>query len=166
MDETMRDLMAGDDAFPVSKAQRVDRVGEIAEYLAEELDLALRTVQLCMVNSMEAAQRLENIREKLLNGPTPSAASRSSDLDGPCHVLTEQEARVLEQLCRGRTNRQIGRQLSLTEKTVKNYVNAIFGKLKVHSRTEAAMFATRLGWFQAAPRLREGAACADPRIDG
>ncbi|MFG2004318.1 response regulator transcription factor [Spirillospora sp. NPDC048911] len=55
---------------------------------------------------------------------------------------------MLEQICHGRTNRQIARKLGISEKTAKNYVQAVFRKLQVHSRTEAAMMAARHRWYE------------------
>jgi DNA-binding NarL/FixJ family response regulator len=54
--------------------------------------------------------------------------------------LTPQELRVLELLTEGGTNREIAGQLGLAEKTVKNYVSAILGKLGMRRRTEAAVW--------------------------
>ena len=58
--------------------------------------------------------------------------------------LTDQERRILELIARGMTNRQIGGELHLAEKTVKNYVSNMLAKLGMSRRTEAAVFATRL----------------------
>jgi DNA-binding NarL/FixJ family response regulator len=44
----------------------------------------------------------------------------------------------------GKTNRQIAGELYLAEKTVKNYVSNLLGKLGMQRRTEAAVFATKL----------------------
>jgi len=57
--------------------------------------------------------------------------------------LTEQEQRILDLLAEGRTNRQIGEELYLAEKTVKNYVSNLLIKLGMHRRTEAAVYAVR-----------------------
>jgi DNA-binding NarL/FixJ family response regulator len=57
--------------------------------------------------------------------------------------LTSQEQRILELIGEGMTNRQIARQMSLAEKTVKNYVSSLLSKLGLQSRTQAAIFATR-----------------------
>ncbi|NIH78829.1 response regulator [Amycolatopsis viridis] len=57
--------------------------------------------------------------------------------------LSPQERRVLDLIADGLTNRQIGRQLHLAEKTVKNYVSAVLHKLGFARRTEAAVYATR-----------------------
>jgi two-component system, NarL family, response regulator DevR len=58
--------------------------------------------------------------------------------------LTDQERKILDLLAQGLTNRQIGEQLYLAEKTVKNYVSNLLMKLGMHRRTEAAVYATRL----------------------
>jgi DNA-binding NarL/FixJ family response regulator len=59
--------------------------------------------------------------------------------------LTAREREVLVQLARGRSNREIARELSLSEKTVKTHVSAILGKLGVQDRTQAALHAVRTG---------------------
>jgi two-component system response regulator DevR len=58
--------------------------------------------------------------------------------------LTPQERRILELVAEGLTNRQIGEQLFLAEKTVKNYVTSILTKLGLERRTQAAVLASRL----------------------
>ena len=58
--------------------------------------------------------------------------------------LTDQERRVLDLIAEGMTNRQIGEQLFLAEKTVKNYVSNLLAKLGMSRRTEAAAYAARL----------------------
>ena len=58
--------------------------------------------------------------------------------------LTAQERRVLELVTEGLTNRQIGEQLFLAEKTIKNYVTTILSKLGLERRTQAAVLASKL----------------------
>ena len=58
--------------------------------------------------------------------------------------LSEKEQTILSLIAEGMTNRQIGENLFLAEKTVKNYVSALLGKLGMERRTEAAVFAARL----------------------
>jgi two-component system, NarL family, response regulator DevR len=58
--------------------------------------------------------------------------------------LTAQERRILELIAEGMTNRQIGEQLFLAEKTVKNYVSSLLAKLGLERRTQAAILATKL----------------------
>jgi DNA-binding NarL/FixJ family response regulator len=58
--------------------------------------------------------------------------------------LTPQERRILELIAQGMTNRQIGNELFLAEKTVKNYVSSLLAKLGLQRRTQAAVLANRL----------------------
>jgi DNA-binding NarL/FixJ family response regulator len=60
-------------------------------------------------------------------------------------TLTVREREVLAELARGRSNREIARGLSLSEKTVKTHVSAILTKLGVQDRTQAALQAVRTG---------------------
>jgi DNA-binding NarL/FixJ family response regulator len=62
----------------------------------------------------------------------------------PLAALTGQERRILELIGEGLTNRQIGEQLFLAEKTVKNYTSALFAKLGMERRTQAAAYAARV----------------------
>ena len=58
--------------------------------------------------------------------------------------LSERELEVLQWLTSGASNREIGRQLYITENTVKRHVYNIFGKLQVSNRTQAALRAREL----------------------
>ena len=64
--------------------------------------------------------------------------------DAAWRTLTAQEQRILALIADGYTNREIADELSLAEKTVKNYVSTVLGKLGMHRRTEAAVYADRL----------------------
>ncbi|MGC9467675.1 MAG: response regulator [Anaerolineae bacterium] len=59
--------------------------------------------------------------------------------------LTPREIDVIRLIAAGMTNRQIGVALGITEKTVKAHVSNILSKLDVGSRTEAALYAARVG---------------------
>ncbi|GAA4124911.1 response regulator transcription factor [Nocardioides fonticola] len=76
------------------------------------------------------AQVLDRVR----NGP-----ASDPELD----QLTSQEQKILELIGEGLTNRQIAERMFLAEKTVKNYVSSLLGKLGLTSRTQAAIFATK-----------------------
>lgn len=54
--------------------------------------------------------------------------------------LTDQEKKILELIADGQTNREIAGQINLSDKTVKNYVSNILGKLEVSRRSQAAAF--------------------------
>lgn len=57
--------------------------------------------------------------------------------------LTKQERRILDLIGEGMTNRQIGNELHLAEKTVKNYVSSLLAKMGMERRTQAAAFVAR-----------------------
>jgi DNA-binding NarL/FixJ family response regulator len=60
-------------------------------------------------------------------------------------LLSERESAVLEAVSRGLSNREIGRQLWISEQTVKFHLRNVYRKLGVTSRTEAARYAYRTG---------------------
>jgi DNA-binding NarL/FixJ family response regulator len=57
-------------------------------------------------------------------------------------TLSPRERRILDLIADGLTNRQIGAELYLAEKTVKNHVSSLLQKLGFSRRTEAAVYAT------------------------
>jgi NarL family two-component system response regulator LiaR len=59
--------------------------------------------------------------------------------------LTDREVEVLRLLADGQSNKEIARTLTIGEKTVKTHVSNILGKLGVVSRTQAALYAARIG---------------------
>jgi DNA-binding NarL/FixJ family response regulator len=85
-----------------------------------------------LLDPLVTAQVLERIRHGVDNEPQELS------------TLTTQERRILELIAEGLTNRQIGEQLFLAEKTIKNYVSALLAKLGVERRTQAAILANRL----------------------
>ena len=60
-------------------------------------------------------------------------------------TLTERETEVLRLLAQGRSNKEIAHDLTIGEKTVKTHVSNILSKLSVPSRTQAALYAVRIG---------------------
>ena len=64
--------------------------------------------------------------------------------DSP-EALTERETEVLRLLAVGKANKEIARALSIGEQTVKTHVGNILAKLGVRSRTQAALYAVRIG---------------------
>jgi DNA-binding NarL/FixJ family response regulator len=81
----------------------------------------------------------------------PEAASRvmrrmrdQAAATDPLASLTDQERRILALIGEGLTNRQIGDRLFLAEKTVKNYISALFAKLGMQRRAQAAAYAARV----------------------
>ena len=71
----------------------------------------------------------------------PPAATRRTDTFG----LSGREREVLALVAQGRTNREIGERLFISQKTVGVHVGNILSKLEVSGRVEAAAVAIRLG---------------------
>ena len=69
--------------------------------------------------------------------------SRTDRNHAPSPRLTERELEVLRLVAQGLNNREIARQLFISENTVKNHVRNILEKLQLHSRMEAVMYAVR-----------------------
>jgi two-component system, NarL family, response regulator LiaR len=63
------------------------------------------------------------------------------------HELHPREMQVLDLAARGRGNKEIGNQLSISERTVQTHLVNIFRKLQVNSRTEAIIHALKEGWL-------------------
>jgi two-component system NarL family response regulator len=57
--------------------------------------------------------------------------------------LTDRELQVLRLVARGSSNREIAKELFISDNTVKNHVRNILEKLQLHSRMEAVMYAVR-----------------------
>jgi DNA-binding NarL/FixJ family response regulator len=61
--------------------------------------------------------------------------------------LTERELEVLKLTGQGYTNKAIGVQLGISDRTVQGHLARVFNKLQASSRTEAVMRAVSLGWL-------------------
>jgi DNA-binding NarL/FixJ family response regulator len=86
---------------------------------------------------------------------SPAAAARlvrelQTPLPQPEH-LTPRELEVLQHVAIGLANKEIGWKLSISEKTVKSHVSTILAKFGLQSRTQAAMYAARMGFVQGEP---------------
>lgn len=94
--------------------------------------------------ALAAAIRSVHAGHVLLHPEVARLLAAGEDRPGPSE-LTARERDVLAEVARGRSNREIARALSLSEKTVKTHVSAILGKLGVQDRTQAALHAVRTG---------------------
>jgi DNA-binding NarL/FixJ family response regulator len=120
-DEALFDaIMAGAAGYVLKQIRALDLVG------------AVRTVAAggSLLDQEAATRVMRRMRDQ---------AARSD----PLAVLTVQERRILELIGEGLTNRQIGERMFLAEKTVKNYVSALFSKLGLERRTQAAVYAAK-----------------------
>ena len=66
---------------------------------------------------------------------------------GGLEVLTPREREVLRLITEGMNNKEIAAELMIAEKTVKTHVSGILNKLDLQDRTQAAIHATKQGWF-------------------
>jgi DNA-binding NarL/FixJ family response regulator len=82
------------------------------------------------------------VPEIMLRAPTGTPAGASARAANGC-ALTERQVDVLRLLSRGLSNKEIGRELSIAERTIKAHVTAIFKALGVVNRTQAVDAARR-----------------------
>ncbi len=68
-----------------------------------------------------------------------SAAGQRGNAKNPLELLSPGELRVLAEVAKGRTDKEAGVALCLSVKTIRNYLDRVFTKLGVHTRTEAAL---------------------------
>jgi DNA-binding NarL/FixJ family response regulator len=114
-------IMAGAAGYLLKQVSGVDLVG------------AIRTV--AGGGSLLDAKVTAAVLERLRRGAEPA--------DPRYGALSPQEQRILDLIADGLTNRQIGHELHLAEKTVKNYVSSLLHKLGFERRTEAAVYAAQ-----------------------
>lgn len=66
---------------------------------------------------------------------------------GPDSDVSAREIRILELAAEGKTNYQIGREIGLSEHTVKGAISHLLARLRLRHRTDAVVHALRLGWI-------------------
>jgi two-component system response regulator DevR len=121
-DEALVDaIMAGAAGFVLKQIRGTDLVGAIRTIASGQ----------SLLDPQAAATVMRRIRDQ----------ATAAD---PLAALTDQERRILALIGEGLTNRQIGDRLFLAEKTVKNYVSALFAKLGMQRRAQAAAYAARI----------------------
>jgi DNA-binding NarL/FixJ family response regulator len=107
-------------------------------YVLKEIrgnDLIDAIRQVAAGKSLLDPQATQRVLDRLRNGEKH---------DDRLDVLSDQERRILDLIGEGMTNRQIGEQMHLAEKTVKNYVSSLLAKLGMERRTQAAAFVARI----------------------
>jgi DNA-binding NarL/FixJ family response regulator len=114
-------IMAGAAGYVMKQTSGSELVGAVRTVAAGQSTLDAHTAQRVM----------QRLRERT-SGPDPVS------------VLSGQEKRVLDLISEGLTNRQIAEQMFLSEKTAKNYVSSLLGKLGMQRRAQAAAFAARM----------------------
>ena len=119
-----------------------DREGAVAP-AAQALECAERLGAAWLAGEVESLAARARLR--LGDGAAPDDGAAAADEGDDPFGLTPRERQVLALVAAGATNREIGRQLYMAEKTASVHVSRILAKLDVRSRTEAAGVAHRLG---------------------
>lgn len=96
-----------------------------------------------LVAAVRQVARGESLLDPASTGRVLARMRNPPQEDARLSKLTDQERKVLVLIADCKTNRQIGNELHLAEKTVKNYVSNLLTKLGLERRTEAAIFAIR-----------------------
>lgn len=130
-------LWRGAEALLAATQSRTKAAGPLRE--AHEIAVALGAEPLRL--EIEALAMRARIDASPQRQPEPPKASDKAAAFG----LTSREREVLQLVAAGRTNRQIGEVLFISEKTAGVHVSNILGKLAVSGRTEAAAIAHRMG---------------------
>ena len=115
-------IMAGASGYVLKQIRGTDLIDAVRRVAAGQ----------SLLDPLVTQQVMERIRNGVDNAPKELA------------TLTAQERKILELIAEGLTNRQIGEQMFLAEKTIKNYVSVLLAKLGVERRTQAAILANRL----------------------
>jgi DNA-binding NarL/FixJ family response regulator len=84
--------------------------------------------------SQTVMEKLANLRQPNRSGPRIELAA-----------LTLREREVLELICQGLTDKEISGKLGLSRNTVRNHVAALYGKIDVHRRSAAVVWARERG---------------------
>lgn len=116
-----------DDALVVQAVQNGAHGYLLKDSGGKQLAAAIRTASIgyMTLNS--------DVAGKLLHHATPAAS--------PAAGLTAREREVLSLLSKGRTNKEISKELQITEKTVRDHVSNILAHLNLRDRTQAALWA-------------------------
>jgi two-component system, NarL family, response regulator LiaR len=93
-----------------------------------------------IVGSVRAAARGESLLDPRIAARLVREVRATGQRRVPLDLLSPRERQVLAVLARGRSNRQIARELAITEETVKAHVSSILAKLHLADRTQAAIF--------------------------
>jgi len=149
--ELLREIKATWPGVPVIMLTTFDHATYVKQALAdgadgymlkdaspEDLDQAIR-VAMAGGGNVLSARAIRSLFE--------SSSQSEMDKDQPVRPesLTQRENDILALLSEGRSNREIARALFLSEKTVKAHLAAVFRKLGVANRTQAAMAAVSMG---------------------
>ncbi len=97
-----------------------------------------------LIEAIERAMRGESLLDPAVTQRVlERVRSGKQDEDEELALLSEQELKILDLIAEGKTNKEIAKEIFLSDKTVKNYVSSILSKLNLRRRSEAAAFIAR-----------------------
>ncbi len=97
-----------------------------------------------LIEAIERAMRGESLLDPAVTQRVlERVRSGKQDEDEELALLSEQERKILDLIAEGKTNKEIAKEIFLSDKTVKNYVSSILSKLNLRRRAEAAAFIAR-----------------------
>ena len=132
----------------IGGAERRSEDSEILRHFVKEAGGEKARILVCAAATREPQRALPQYKkafEELGAGPDLIRLASLQGSGSGGSLLTGRELEVLRILAAGATNRSIGEQLAISERTVDRHVSNIFDKLGVTSRTEAAASAVRKG---------------------
>jgi len=131
-EEVYRAVVGGADGHVAESAQPEELVNTIKR--AADGD---EPIQQTIAERPEVGRRvLETYAELSQRAPSGNGAE-----------VSERELRILELAAQGKTNYQIGKEIGLSEHTVKGAISQLLARLKLRHRTEAVVHALRVGWI-------------------
>jgi two-component system, NarL family, response regulator DevR len=122
-----------------------DQDAVLASVLAGASGYVLKEVRAAaLIDAIRQAAMGRSLIDPALIAAVVQRVTNKSPKDAKLASLTDREREVLDLVAEGLTNRQIGERMFLSDKTVKNYVSSLLGKLGLGRRTQAAVFVAEL----------------------
>ncbi len=141
-------IKAGAAAYFVKGMEAKDWVAVVrrvvrGEYMINEALLARPAVANRVLNQFRTLESQYSSQKR-------AATGRASDYEGESiySPLTAREIEILEWVSKGTSNKQIARQLAISDQTVKNHITSILRKLNANDRTQAVLMAIQHGWVK------------------
>jgi len=133
------------------KAQYPDiKVLVLSSYTSEEYIRPVFAAQAdgYIIKEMEAEELIASIKnviegEKVIHPNILEVIDREGDMPHEKNELSARELEVLKEIVKGKSNKEIGEALFVSEKTVKTHVSHILNKLEVSDRTQAVIYAIK-----------------------
>lgn len=101
-----------------------------------------------IVEAVQAVYEGQSALDPVIARKLMAQLARGETAEAAFESLTDRELEVLRLAAQGYTNKAIGAQLSISDRTVQGHLAKIYAKLNADSRTEAVMRAVTLGWIE------------------